>query len=466
VTLIIIGTVLADVYLLGHGFSYREIIVGLGALIVGIIVFGRERGIQLGFVLWVLTLALGYRTVEWTHSLRIHPSEILLWLLMICVFAQPKLASQTRLSLPLWLWLFIPFWVLAWWPLIPGDAPWDEMLNEFRDFLLLVPLIIVGSVVLQRERYWRYLLLAFFVASTWIALMGVIEYWFPGVSGLFPEFVSNAKPTETAEGFVRAAFSFWGGSMATFVCVLALPAAIALAAWWPRRWARLAIAVASVLQMVAIYIGGYRSLWLVVVIQAPIACLLGLRRHGLVVALLCLIVAIGGYQLIPKTPERVVSGLAAIQFSPIDHSAQERKDRALEALSSVVEAPFGIGWSKIGWVHSDFLQVAANLGLFAGLVFFGGYLYTLWRLSRRLLSHFGSAHLGDLGLSLLLSFVGAGGLLAAQGVEVLPQLALPVWFVWALVEVWLGQTQKLGEFDPAAATLHPYQVGQYKYRTV
>jgi len=186
VTLIIIGTVLADVYLLGHGFSYREIIVGLGALIVGIIVFGRERGIQLGFVLWVLTLALGYRTVEWTHSLRIHPSEVLLWLLMICVFAQPKLASQTRLSLPLWLWLFIPFWVLAWWPLIPGDAPWDEMLNEFRDFLLLVPLIIVGSVVLQRERYWRYLLLAFFVASTWIALMGVIEYWFPGSQGSFP----------------------------------------------------------------------------------------------------------------------------------------------------------------------------------------------------------------------------------------------------------------------------------------
>jgi len=36
------------------------------------------------------------------------------------------------------------------------------MLNEFRDFLVLVPLMIVASVVLKRERYWRYLLLAFF----------------------------------------------------------------------------------------------------------------------------------------------------------------------------------------------------------------------------------------------------------------------------------------------------------------
>src|SRR5262249_41270272 len=86
---------------------------------------------------------------------------------------------------------------------------------------------------------------------------------------------------------------------------------------------------------------------------------------------------------------------------------------------------------------------AANLGVIAGLIFLGGYLSTLLRLSGRLMPYLRSPELGDLGLSLLLSFIGAGGLLAAQGVEVLPQLALPVWFVWALVDVWLRQTPDL-----------------------
>src|SRR6266481_5917616 len=90
------------------------------------------------------------------------------------------------------------------------------------DFLLLIPVMIVSSVVLERKSFWRYLLVAFFIASSWIALMGVVEYWFPGVQKLFPAFISAPKPEVTADGFVRAQFAFWGGSQATFICVLAL----------------------------------------------------------------------------------------------------------------------------------------------------------------------------------------------------------------------------------------------------
>jgi len=163
---IVIGVVAVGLYANLQGLSYKELIVGLGALGATIIIFGGERGIRFGLMLWVLTLALGYRTIEWTQNIRIHPSEILIWLLFVCIFAQRQLRSATRFSLPWWLWLLVPFWVLAWWPLIAGDAQWDKMLNEFRDFLLLVPLIIVCSVVLERQSYWRHLLLAFFVAST------------------------------------------------------------------------------------------------------------------------------------------------------------------------------------------------------------------------------------------------------------------------------------------------------------
>jgi len=456
--LVAVGGVGLYLYADRYGLSYRELIVVSALLIVGVIVFGRELGVRWGFVLWVLTLALGYRTVELTRDLPIHPSEVLLWLLLVCVLMQRRLAASARLTFQVWLWMFIPFWVLAWWPMIGGGAPWAQMLNEFRNFVLLIPLIIVASVVLQQERYWRYLLLAFFFASSCIALMGILEYWFPEMDKLFPAFISNTKPSLSEEGFARAQFSFWGGPQATFICVLALPSCIVLAKWWPTWVKRGAVAIGLLLQVLAIYIGGYRSIWLVLLVQVLTACLLGLKKHGVIVALLCFVVAFGGYQLVslvPRTNERAISGIAALQGHPTDSSATNRQNRALGALSRTIEAPFGNGWSTAGWVHSDFLQVAANLGIVAGLIFLGGFLYTLVRLGRRILPNLKAGEHIDLGLSLLLSFVAVGGLLAMEGVSVLPQLVLPVWFVWALTETWLRQTVELPEVNDAVANAYP-----------
>jgi hypothetical protein len=192
-------------------------------------------------------------------------------------------------------------------------------------------------------------------------------------------------------------------------------------------------------------------------IQVLAACVLRLKKHGVAVALLVLVVAVGGYQFIPNTNERLITGLAALRGNPIDHSAQDRKERALEAVNGIIESPFGRGWSSAGWVHSDFLQVAANLGIIAGLIFLAGYFYTLMRIVREMPTWLRATAQGDLGLSLLLSFVGAGGLLAMQGVEVLPQMVLPVWFTWSLVDIWLRQTSEAPglSYSYAPANLYP-----------
>jgi len=455
----VISGIVLDLYADRRGLSYRELIIASGLLIVGVIVFGKERGVRYGFILWVLTLALGYRTVELTPDLPLHPSEILLWLLLACLCVQSRMASNTHLTFPVWLWLFIPFWVLAWWPMIGGIVHWDQMLNEFRNFALLIPLMIIASVVLKHENYWRYLLLAFFFAGSAIAFIGILEYWFPEVIKVFPAFISSVKPSITEEGFARAQFSFWGGPQATFICVLALPAMIPLFKW-SSLWSRRALIIAgSVMQIVAIYIGGYRSIWLVLLIQLLIGCVLGLKKRGAMTVLFCLILIVGGYELIalvPKTSERALSGIAALQGHPIDSSATSRQDRALGALTATIEAPFGNGWSSVGWVHSDFLQVAANLGIIGGLIFLAGYLYTLLRLVRRVLPNLKSGEHGELGFSLLLSFIAVGGILAMEGASVLPQLILPVWFVWVLTETWLRKSAEAFEPVISGTVINPF----------
>ena len=453
---VIVAIVLA-LYGVQNGFSYREVILGISAAIGLVVVFGGEFGIIFGFVLWALTLALGYRTVEITKNLVIHPSEILLWMLLVCAFAQRRLLENTRLGAPWWLLLLLPFWALGWWPMIAGGAEWDKMLNEFRNFVLLIPLMIVAAVVLQKQKSWRPLLLAFFLASTWIAFMGVVEYWFPNVSTYFPGFIHAAKPEATADGFLRGQFSFWGGAHATFICVMAVPFSFVILSWWPQWYARAATVLAAALQLLAIYIGGYRSLWIVVLVQVVCACMLRFRKHGVAIAVLCLVVGVGGYQFIPNTSERAMTTIAALRWQPVDHSAQDRQDRAVGALDEAISNPIGRGWASAGWVHSDFLQVAVNLGLLPALIFLAGYLLTLHRLfgKTRICLRLGED--ADLALGLLLAFLAAGEHLAMQGVEVLPQLALPVWFVWALVEVWLRQKSGAPEiaYDYAPANFYP-----------
>jgi hypothetical protein len=459
--LFLVGAVAFGIYSQDRELSYKELIVAFALSIFAVIIFGGQRGIRWGFVLWVLTLALGYRTFSLTKDLAIHPSEILLWLLVACICVQRELIFSARLSFPLWLWMLMPFWMLGWWPLINGGAPWDRMLNEFRNFVLIIPLMIVAPVVLQQRQYWRYLLLAFFCTGSFIALLGGLEYWFPGFVSLFPEFVGKAaKPTLTEEGFVRAQFAFWGSASATFICVLALPTGIVLATWWRGWWHKALLGAGAVLQLLGIYIGGYRSMWLLVVIQATVASVLRLKRQGAILAVLCIATAVGVYQFLPRTTERAISGIEALRGQPTDTSAAGRKIRALGAVETTLETPFGSGWSRAGWVHSDFLQVSVNLGVIAALIFFGGFVYTAMRLGRQMLPKLRYGDSGDFDLSLFLSFIAVGGILAMEGVSVLPQSILPVWFVWVLADVCLRQASESTESARDLITL-PYS---YRFR--
>jgi hypothetical protein len=433
-------TTLINLYVLEYGISYREVIVTLVGVAGLIVLAAGDQGLKVGLVFLVVTFGLGYRTLHLTPSLSVHPSEFVLWGLLVLPLVQPEnwRRGKKRIWLPFWLVLFIPFWIWAWFQGLAAGFRWDEMFNEFRNFVLLVPLFIVAEMVLTNRTNWRHILLTFFCIGTWIAGMGVLEYLFPGVKSVFSAFITAPEPHESPEGFARAIFSFWGSPAATFILVLSAPMATILWHWWPIPWQRGLIFLALVFQVCGIYIGGYRSMWMVFTVQLLVFAIL--YRKVVVAAVSLLFPILGTLMLPTSAQERALSGVYLVTGSPqhTDTSGIKRWGRMTTAFADTLNQPMGHGWAASGWVHNDFIQVAANLGVLAGLLFAGAFLFTLCRILRRVLVPCVEDDL-QLGLALLISFIGAGALLGLEGVEVLTQLVLPVWFVWVLVEIWLRQ---------------------------
>lgn len=324
---------------------------------------------------------------------------------------------------------------------LSAGLAWYEMFNEFRNFLLLIPLFIVTELVLADRNNWRHVLLAFYGIGTGIAGMGLLEYAVPEARTVFSSFITQPEARDTPERFARALFSFWGAPAATFVLVLSAPFAIVVWHWWSKSWQRVLAIAALIVQVLGIYIGGYRSMWFVLIAELLV---FGMVCRKPLIAAVCVLLPLLGTWLLPaQAQERALSGIFLLMGNPhnVDSSGIKRWGRITTALSDTVDQPLGLGWSAAGWVHSDFVQVAANLGLLAGLLFAGAFLFTLYRILRRVLSPCLSDDQHP-GLALLLSFIGAGAILAMEGVAVLVQLVLPVWFVWVLVEVWLRQRPK------------------------
>lgn len=443
VLIAVVFTALIDIYVIHYGISYRDVIV-TSVVVAGLLVFATgERALKVGLVFLVLTFGLGYRTMQLTPTFRVHPSELVLWGLLAFPLLQPTNWKQRkiRIWLPYWLILFIPFWIWAWLRGLSAGLPWDEMFSEFRNFLLLIPLFIVTERVLANRTNWRHVLLAFYCIGTWIAGMGVLEYTLPEIKTVFSAFITQPETRATPERFARATFSFWGSSAATFILVLSAPMAIVVWRWWSRSWQRVLTVLALAAQVLGIYIGGYRSMWIVFTVELLVFGMVGRKPLA---AAVCLSLPLLGTWLLPtQAQERALSGISLLMGNPenIDTSGIKRWDRITGALTDTSNQPLGHGWAAAGWVHNDFIQVAANLGVLAGLLFAGAFLFTLCRVLRRVLvpSLTDDRHLG---LALLLSFIGAGAILGMEGVEVLTQLVLPVWLVWVLVEVWLRQGPK------------------------
>ena len=458
---------LAAVVVAGYGIAvnitYQAAIISVVLLGATTVILTGASGLRWGFIFWIVSLGIGYRTVMVTPILRLHPSELILWglLFWLMIWAALHRRIPTTLWLPAWVWMFLPFCVWGWIVGTTNGIAWDRMVAEMRNFLLLIPLYLLAAATLAHEKQLRIVVLAFFLVATGIAALGLVEYFYPGITSLFPRFISDPDPLETGEGFARARFSFWGGPAATYACLLAVPFTIPL---WHRSAAllpRLSILCAGLVLIAGVYVGGFRVFWLLLAIQCLLFLFLAKRYLVLIAFVLA---ALAGYQALPDVAQqRVQSMVQILQGHPIDTSGVKHLARPRAALQLCLNNPAGSGWGAAGWVHSDFIQVAANLGIPAGILVLSAYAMTfrtLWlRVSARCTAW-------PLDVALLLSFLTAGGIISTQAVVDAPQLALPIWFVWVLSDVTMRQHRlaQEGKFEQQAGITHTLL--QYRARNI
>ncbi|MBZ5596314.1 MAG: hypothetical protein LAP39_29050 [Acidobacteriia bacterium] len=462
VLLLLLAAMVVAGYGVAANITYQAAILSLVVTSATAVVLAGAAGIRWGFIFWICTLGLGYRTAAVTPILKVHPGELVLWGLLLWLMIWAALDRRMRAAcwLPPWVWMFLPFCVWGWMIGQENGVPWDRMLSEMKVFLLLIPLYMLASTILVQKGPWRTVVLSFFLIATGIAALGLVEYFDPGITALFPKFIADPEASETMEGFARARFSFWGGPAATYACILAVPFAIPLWRWANALLARLFILCAGLLLIGAVYAGGFRIFWLLLAIQCLL--FLVLTRRYVLVGVLAL-ASLAGYRTLPDATQERIHSLAQILLGkPTDTSGVKHLNRPRAAIELCLNSPAGSGWGAAGWVHSDFIQIAANLGILAGLLFFGAYVATLLRLWRRVRTRGRARAEWSLDAAFLLSFLTAGGIICTQAVLDAPQLAFPVWFVWVLADVMLrqsrlGQKKTVGAANLASSVRLPLQ---------
>ena len=212
-----------------------------------------------------------------------------------------------------------------------------------------------------------------------ISILGVIEYFSPSTVEPLSGYFSAADAGVTVEGFTRASFSFWGAPVVVLILILFLPSLFTQWQWLKTMKQRLFLLVVLAATILAGFISGYRSAWLLIIFMTLLYFSL---RRSLPWVSLTLIVLFCVRGAVPETARNRAESLMLLG-SQSDSSATDRLDRIENAWQLFLNKPLlGQGLGGSGWVHCDLLQIAANLGAIALIVFlfwYGITAFKLWR---------------------------------------------------------------------------------------
>lgn len=414
----------------------REIVIILMILAASVLFFApTDNVIRLGFALWIITFGFGWRTIRFGDSLNFHPSEVLAWLLFLVMITRSVVRHvPLDYSIPLVIILFMVFVIFGILDAFNYQiVSTPTIIQEAKVLFVLLPTYyVVKWLVITRADWERAIGLSILVA-VYVSLLGAMDLFLPGLS----QRLAGSSTIETfyvseQQGFGRVGFIFYGSFTAGFFIFTFLGITIHhfLTSEKSRWQTRLVILGAVLLECFAIYFSGYRGLWFAVV--SFVAAYAMVKRRAWVL--------IGvGLAAIPLLPDEFTRRLLSLfDYTFADSSQFKHFDRASYALDWVQQFPLtGVGLGGSGYVHSDLIQIAGNLGIPGLLIFLfliGNMLLQLYRLTRKV------NWIGEYAAALFASVIGLLVLLAGEGVINFIQITIPVWFLF-------GLSYKLFEFS-------------------
>ncbi len=420
---------------------YGLILILTSYYLIALLFNTNRRGQRLGVLGLLLAFMWGYRTIEIDKPLSIHPIEILLWALWI---KSLLIKPSSRNPIPIWAFVLMIF---AIYGLFVGEIYGRDILvniSYFKNFFLLFPLFIVLDRYLISEKRLSELALYFVISISIISFFAVIEYYFPSLMILFPGFFSSEAVGYIAQGFQRAAFSFWGTPTAGHIIVSALPLMLFITKYYSFFRNYMVFTTILLLNLLALYIAGNRADWLTLILLIIIYLHLYvkvLKRSWFPLLLGSIVV---GITIITRfigqsTKDRFMSGIVALQGKAdyaADSSGYDRNMRIKHALQNILEHPWGTGWGGAGWVHSDFIQLTAELGVLPGIIFFSAYLNTYFSTLKLRSNTFIIQREKQNLVVLLMCFTSVGIMLLINGHYMLVQSGIPLFFIWVTLHVY------------------------------
>jgi hypothetical protein len=405
----------------------RELAILVLGLLIGILVIiPTERVLGWGLSVWVLTFAFGWRTIHVTQNLNVHPSEVFAWLLFFSLLGRSIIRRiKMDLSLPPLLLLFMLLALLGISTALARNAPPDKVIQEFKIFLVFIPCYyIVKWLIVSRANLDHVVRLSILVA-VYISCLGLMDVLTPDLSRTLAGQDIDTVAVDAVVGFQRAGFVFYGNYTAGFVIFtfFGLSAVYFLNSLEAGGVKRIVGGLILLLELAGMYLSGFRGLFYAIGVFVIVYAVVERRAWVLLGAL------IAGLPFLPGEFFQRASSLVDLQYS--DSSQFKRIDRATQAFDLMSRSPLsGVGWSGSGYVHSDFIQIGANLGAPALILFVLWILSMIWRL-------FGLGReqgwVGEYARALFATFCGLILVFSGEGLTMFVQLMLPVWFIFSLV---------------------------------
>ena len=330
-----------------------------------------ENGIKNSLVWIVIAFLFGYRTIEPFNGFKLHPIEILTYvacfrILLFKCKQYYKMPNSILLIGVLFSLHFILDILTRYNSLI---------LLEFKNGILLVAIFFLVLHIKLDRNHLISILEYYVYPITAISTLGITEFLFPSLMGNVFGSASAKNVIYTDLFFNRVAFLFWGSHLAANLIPPVFPILLFLRSENSSLVKNnILLTLIILLNLFAIYLSGNRISWLIITIYLIMILFVYRGKISPYMKPYAIFVVIGFVIYIYSQPVegRYISTFRAFSGNidqRYDSSGAARLQYAIYAVNSIKNNPLGMGWGSQGWVHSDFLQIGASLGIVTAMIF-------------------------------------------------------------------------------------------------